>query len=613
MRLLNTSTLHLHEFLEWPFPKYAILSHTWGEEEILFSDIEGSKKAWMKKKGATKVTGLCRMAAEHGLDWVWIDTCCIDKSNSTELSEAINSMFEWYVRSYTCYVYLADVEDTSYPLREFTASRWFMRGWTLQELIAPRMIEFYDANWDEIGTKSSLRRVIADITQIDEGVLTQTTKLLEIPASVKMSWSSKRRTTRPEDEAYSLLGIFGVNMPLLYGEGTNAFVRLQEEILKVTEDHSLFAHNDLSLLARGTDAFARNAFWELPSSKLPQTDPAVQAWIPSWETPQHKVVENVFREDRETLSHVRFTGYNIAADEPPKPTARGMRMMLPVNECLDDKYLLAFIHCLCSPGGELICLALEEESQDEYAKRGIRLIPAGEISLKYQLMYVTDGSRTKQTARSSTGARAVLLYHAIGSEPILAWNQTFLSSFHLKLGYELSRFHVLVGAFDEQPWVLLISDQDLHDTIDQASRANQSGLILSITQLASQLANGRGGFDSVVDKPERRLASELLDGLVVSDRARLELPGGQVVHCLIRRYPRSGHNRLEGLGRKAQQLVDGAASVALFKIWVKSDSPSRKLELLEASEHSGEEVIRVKRSRGRPRKLSVNKTKCIRR
>lgn len=168
-----------------------------------------------------------------------MDTCCIDKSSSAELSEAINSMYTLYKKSYLCIVYLDDVDGAWWDF-ELKYSRWFTRGWTLQELIAPRVLLFFDKHWKFIKTKDSIATLLAEITGIDTKVLrTGDTKGISVAA--KMSWAAKRTTTRPEDLAYSLMGIFDVNMPTIYGEGDKAFIRLQEEIMKKSNDQSLFA------------------------------------------------------------------------------------------------------------------------------------------------------------------------------------------------------------------------------------------------------------------------------------------------------------------------------------------------------------------------------------
>ncbi|KAJ5527896.1 hypothetical protein N7513_012055 [Penicillium frequentans] len=243
MRLLKTTTLQLEEFPPDRIPPYAILSHTWGADEVLFEDIRSNtadtKATW------TKVKEICRLSLERGLEYVWIDNCCIDKSSSAEISETINSMFMHYEEAAVCLAYLADVpfghalEEPGSPLDQ---SRWFTRGFTLQELIAPSEIIFLSQDWHEIGTKHSLRKALFRITRIDDDILMNQKSLECVSVARRMSWAAHRRTTRPEDIAYCLMGIFSVNMPMLYGEGsTKAFLRLQEEIMKHSDDQSIFA------------------------------------------------------------------------------------------------------------------------------------------------------------------------------------------------------------------------------------------------------------------------------------------------------------------------------------------------------------------------------------
>jgi hypothetical protein len=183
------------------------------------------------------------LVKQAGFEYVWIDTCCIDKERSAELSEAINSMYRWYKEAQVCIAYLADVPSEDSPRSLYSAlamSRWFTRGWTLQELIAPPTVKFYGRDWREIGTKWSLQKIISEVTGIPVEVLT-TGDLRDISVAQRMSWASRRETTRHEDLAYCLMGLFDVNMPILYGEGERAFTRLQEEIINISNDHSLFA------------------------------------------------------------------------------------------------------------------------------------------------------------------------------------------------------------------------------------------------------------------------------------------------------------------------------------------------------------------------------------
>ncbi|KAI1126213.1 HET-domain-containing protein [Nemania abortiva] len=247
MRLLSVDSFVLEEFFEPNVPKYAILSHTWREGEILFEDIRDSEQA-KKKRGYQKVQRACELAKSHDYKYIWIDTCCIDKSSSAELTEAINSMYRWYKESGVCYAFLSDVSEDDASLffrRSLRDSRWFRRGWTLQELLAPNNVQFYSSKWKNIGNKREgpLCSIISDITKIDESIL-RGKDIFEISIARRMYWASGRETTRIEDGAYSLLGIFDINMPLIYGEGRKAFRRLQEEILRTTDDQSIFAwHN----------------------------------------------------------------------------------------------------------------------------------------------------------------------------------------------------------------------------------------------------------------------------------------------------------------------------------------------------------------------------------
>ncbi|OAL04790.1 HET-domain-containing protein [Phaeosphaeriaceae sp. SRC1lsM3a] len=245
MRLINTSTLMLEEFLGLP-PPYAILSHTWEDDEVMFENMQ--RGTANLHRGFCKVKKCCELAASQNYKYVWIDTCCIDKSSSAELSEAINSMFAYYEKSNICYVYL-DVEVTSGLLsaEQLSKARWTYRGWTLQELLAPTEVYFYDKGWNFCGSRAARAHEIAQVTNISSDILGirppwTVLNLSNFSIADRMSWMSHRQTTRPEDIAYSLFGIFNVSLTPIYGEGAaKAFRRLQEEILK----HS----NDLSILA----------------------------------------------------------------------------------------------------------------------------------------------------------------------------------------------------------------------------------------------------------------------------------------------------------------------------------------------------------------------------
>ncbi|KAJ5917450.1 heterokaryon incompatibility protein-domain-containing protein [Penicillium verhagenii] len=247
MWLVNAKTFELKSFIdEESPPPYAILSHTWGdpEEEISFQDLNlwatGKDFKGLKRVGWRKVRRACAQALERRLSYIWIDTCCIDKSSSAELQEAINSMFAYYASSAICFAYLVDVDilkphDSVFD-QQFRQARWFTRGWTLQELLAPTKIHFFNRVWDSISDKKNLQALITDITGINPQFMTNPH---QASVAERMAWAAKRQTTRREDMAYCLLGLFQVNMPLLYGEGNRAFERLQEEILRSNEDASI--------------------------------------------------------------------------------------------------------------------------------------------------------------------------------------------------------------------------------------------------------------------------------------------------------------------------------------------------------------------------------------
>ncbi|KAI1327800.1 HET-domain-containing protein [Xylariaceae sp. FL0255] len=270
MWLLNVHTLKLKAYLSTKDrPKYAILSHTWGEEEVLFSHVENLETPDLEKlKGYTKVKSSCLQARKDAYEWIWIDTCCINKDSSAELSEAINSMWAWYRHSDVCYAFLSDARKGKRD--SIRASRWMKRGWTMQELIAPSQVRFFDMNWNELGDRLGMASLLSEVTRIDRSVLSRNQApghthniqagvlcvlcgkpaeveriLDQISIASKMSWSARRETTRSEDRSYSLLGLFGVNMPLLYGEGgPSAWQRLQEEIIKKTYDQSILAFDN---------------------------------------------------------------------------------------------------------------------------------------------------------------------------------------------------------------------------------------------------------------------------------------------------------------------------------------------------------------------------------
>ena len=253
IRLLDADTHSIASYHDPP--SYAIISHVWLPSEIVHSDIIDSSiplstftnSSHPKHISAAKILNSCDTLVRlynGGVKHLWLDTICIDKRNLTELSTAINSMYKWYNYAEVCFVYLADYPSPS--VRDFTHSKWFTRGWTLQELIAPKSVLFFDASWNQIGSRDTLQSDLTARTSIPADFLLKRCDVGWASVSCRMSWAAGRTVTVEEDIAYCLLGLFGTNMPLLYGEGAQrAFRRLQEEIMRYSDDHSLFAWKSL--------------------------------------------------------------------------------------------------------------------------------------------------------------------------------------------------------------------------------------------------------------------------------------------------------------------------------------------------------------------------------
>lgn len=347
MRLINLDTMKMEEFHGSDIPAYYILSHTWDsqgeisfQEYLWLSDHDEAKAQGVlsemtpkqreraeakanfirSKSGFSKIdrfAALVRDLARRNLnqtpieDWssrsesvhhIWIDTVCINKESSAELSEAINSMFAWYQRAVACCAYMGDCESDA----DLAEARWFTRGWTLQELLAPKEVIFFSASWMEMGTRQSLARTISAITKIQPEYLLRHGSFSTASIARRMSWASNRRTTREEDTAYCLLGIFNINMPLLYGEGSRAFIRLQEEIIKHDNDHTIFC-------------------WSWPAFQSPI---ASSHWG-GFFAPQPSVFAESghFRKRRERLRDFQLTN-------------AGLRIEVMVLDCLRETYKL---------------------------------------------------------------------------------------------------------------------------------------------------------------------------------------------------------------------------------------------------------------------------------
>ncbi|KAH7041575.1 heterokaryon incompatibility protein-domain-containing protein, partial [Microdochium trichocladiopsis] len=312
MRLINAKSLRLETYLGDNIPPYSILSHTWLDEELTLQEFERPGHG-AGRKGYAKIAAACAQSLKQGIKYTWVDTCCIDKTSSAELTEAINSMFEWYAKALVCYAFLADVEPDPWDpsTTSIEGSRWLKRGFTLQELLAPKRVEFYAADWTYIATRHelapqlSLATTIAQVYLLDDlSCGSRQSLLFRANMAERMSWAALRDTTREEDKAYCLLGLFGVNIPLIYGEGGNAFLRLQEEILRRSFDPTLLA-------------------WNLPSGDGPL--------MPIESPGSSKLVDAV------SAKHFVGCGNLVARHSPDLNWAlipQGLQMRLPVSRAL---------------------------------------------------------------------------------------------------------------------------------------------------------------------------------------------------------------------------------------------------------------------------------------
>lgn len=368
--------MRLHDFFDNKVPRYAILSHRWEEDEVSYQDMLGWKM--LGGSGYSKIRKCCAKASSDGFEWVWIDTCCIDKKSSAELSEAINAMFRWYQASDRCYAYLSDVqsvvsEDGRLQWPCFKDSLWFTRRWTLQELLAPSHVVFLDNEWTEIGITVDMKEEIEAATGIPHRAFDF---LEDFSVAQKMSWAAKRETSRVEDRAYCLLGLFGVVMPLLYGEGEQAFTRLQQEIISTSDDESIFVWSvddlqveGLSLATTKSEIYNRMfgindkkttyaLAWEATcSGKLLAPRPSCFAFSGAvtrnlffWRSPYSLTnkglrIDTILCEDPESTAKYRYRliPLNCKLDGEDRPLA--LRLSNSYNQVLWERYDWTTIQC----------------------------------------------------------------------------------------------------------------------------------------------------------------------------------------------------------------------------------------------------------------------------
>ncbi|KAI1364998.1 heterokaryon incompatibility protein-domain-containing protein [Xylaria arbuscula] len=385
MRLLHTTTRTLHTFTDKKIPKYAILSHTWEENEVTYQDMKLAVAE--KMMGYQKVAMACSVSAARGFEYVWLDTCCIDKDSSAELSEAINSMYRWYEGAQECFAYLADVDCVGAVAEsQLRGSSWFRRGWTLQELIAPAHVVFFNQKWQPVGTKDNLKHEISRVTGIPVNILSGD-DIDTVSTAQIMSWASKRDTTRTEDIAYCLMGLFDVNMPLLYGEGEKAFIRLQEEIMKQSDDYSLFAWRSDS-----------------DSNKPSENSGGLLASSPAAFVNSGKVV----RLSQFSYLHTLYTPLTISN--------KGIHLTLPIVQA-DSNTCFAILNCT-EEGRGLHCLALQVEAltlSGEYfmvKSDRLRMLEINGLEGSVKSICVQRERHRKRTARVSPPKRRWDFVHA---------------------------------------------------------------------------------------------------------------------------------------------------------------------------------------------------------
>jgi hypothetical protein len=292
MRLLNIHTLKLVEFSKDKRPAYAIASHRWDEHEATYTDVRDARNT--SSSGYQKIKDFAKYVKAHvvGIEWLWIDTCCINKEHATELSSAINLMFEWYQEADICLAYLRDVDNAGDEV-SLQRSEWFERGWTLQELLAPRTVVFLTRTWEVIGNKGAttsvcsstevgknLEKVIAKITKVPFEVLQEYQRSIRYSTSEKLRWMDSRKTTEEEDLTYALFGILNVSLPVIYGEKGKARDRLlatirEREELKLRQAKH---YREISSWVSPTDP------WENHQTARKQHEPETGAWLLQRET-----------------------------------------------------------------------------------------------------------------------------------------------------------------------------------------------------------------------------------------------------------------------------------------------------------------------------------------
>ncbi|CAK7217652.1 hypothetical protein SBRCBS47491_003233 [Sporothrix bragantina] len=494
MRLINTSTLELVEYYPPDIPSYAILSHTWGPSEVTLQEYQSNSR----KSGAgyRKIMNMVRVAQSFRHKFIWVDTCCIDKTNNSELSEAINSMYQWYRDAAVCVAYLEDVPSKA-PDSALFKSRWFTRGWTLQELVAPKHVYFYDGDWVCRGPKTAFVNEILKRTNIPHRILAGLAEPTGYSLARRMSWAAGRETKRVEDIAYCLLGILDVNMPLLYGEGRRSFRRLQEEILKRQSDLTIFAWRSPQTSVPAihvTDATSGNGNGPLPvASKhakvFQPNSPGSTSGRASPSTPRAASPATPSPNEKKRRS----------VSPSPSATSNSSRSATPSNLPLVDK-------AVPSPGSSTVSVATpkaahKKPKRTEYCLFAPSPEPFAEFGSLHPFMDNAEGFTVTNRGIFVSGSVYLRLVYKPSPDGVSpgtnnyllllgTQNRTFIGIYLSKVGPNLFQrdWDLGIGEFKEEDVVMMhgFLVLDWHILIDQASSATTEMLRQSSIHIPSR-------------------------------------------------------------------------------------------------------------------------------
>ena len=375
---------------------------------------------WKNPDLSPKIHDACAAARKDGFRLIWIDSCCIDKTSSSELSEAINSMYAWYAGAQVCYAYLVDVsaqDDLGAEGSQFRESVWFTRGWTLQELLAPFEVTILSQDWRVIGSKRGLVDIIEQITGISTEALLRETPLGDFSVAQRLSWASHRRTTRVEDRAYSLLGIFDINIPTLYGEGERAFRRLQEAIMQRIPDQSLLAWGSVYEDSPSEEDWCALEFVCLENKldlSILAPSPISFAEVGSITAVSHKIVCDRLQQPDLSVPEYTSTPHGIRTQLPMMPLSRFLppKVIYPHGS---SEWYLVILGCESAhhPGnllGSICHVPLSDSGLDALCCGMAHISPAPELGGDWPNLFPLS-SATIENCQDHIKSRTVYITH----------------------------------------------------------------------------------------------------------------------------------------------------------------------------------------------------------